>query len=86
MVDFAGWSMPVQYASIVDEHLATRRVAGLFVVSHMGRLSVTGPAAIDWLEGLLTRKVAGIEPGRQPLSAAVPRRRGGVSHVHKQRR
>lgn len=64
MVDFAGWSMPVQYASIVEEHLATRRAAGLFDVSHMGRLAVAGPAAIDWLEGLLTRRVAGIDPGR----------------------
>ena len=64
MVDFAGWSMPVQYASIVDEHLATRSAVGLFDVSHMGRLAVTGPAALDWLESLLTRKVAGIAPGQ----------------------
>lgn len=64
MVGFAGWKMPVQYASIVEEHLATRRVAGMFDVSHMGRLTVGGPAAIEWLEGLLTRRVAGIEPGR----------------------
>ena len=64
MVDFAGWKMPVQYASIVDEHLATRRAAGLFDVSHMGRLAVQGPAASAWLESLLTRRVAGIEPGR----------------------
>jgi len=64
MVDFAGWKMPVQYASIVEEHLATRRAAGLFDVSHMGRLTVAGPAALDWLEGLLTRRVAGIEPGQ----------------------
>ncbi len=64
MVGFAGWKMPVQYASIVEEHLATRRVAGMFDVSHMGRLAVEGPAAIEWLEGLLTRRVAGIEPGR----------------------
>lgn len=64
MVGFAGWRMPVQYASIVEEHLATRRAAGMFDVSHMGRLAVDGPAAIEWLEGLLTRRVAGIEPGR----------------------
>ena len=64
MVDFAGWKMPVQYASIVDEHLATRRAAGLFDVSHMGRLTVTGPGGRDWLEGLLTRRVADIEVGR----------------------
>lgn len=64
MVDFAGWNMPVQYASIVDEHVATRTAIGLFDVSHMGRLSVTGPGALAWLESLLTRKVAGIEPGQ----------------------
>jgi aminomethyltransferase len=64
MVDFAGWTMPVQYASIVDEHLATRRAAGLFDVSHMGRLSVTGPAAIAWLDSLLTRRVADLAPGQ----------------------
>jgi aminomethyltransferase len=64
MVDFAGWLMPVQYASIVEEHLATRQSAGLFDVSHMGRLAVGGPQAIEWLESLLTRRVAGIEVGR----------------------
>ena len=64
MVDFAGWRMPVQYASIVEEHLATRRAAGLFDVSHMGRLTIGGAGAVDWLESLLTRRVAGIEIGR----------------------
>lgn len=64
MVDFAGWRMPVQYASIVDEHVATRRAAGLFDVSHMGRLAVSGRDAVAWLESLLTRCVAGIEVGR----------------------
>lgn len=64
MVDFAGWRMPVQYGSIVDEHLATRTAAGMFDVSHMGRLAIGGAAAIDWLESLLTRRVAGIEVGR----------------------
>jgi aminomethyltransferase len=64
MVDFAGWSMPVQYKSIVAEHLATRRAAGLFDVSHMGRLAVHGPAAAAWLESLLTRRVDDLEPGR----------------------
>ena len=64
MVDFAGWTMPVQYASIVEEHLATRRAAGMFDVSHMGRLSVTGPAAIAWLDSLLTRRGADLAPGQ----------------------
>ena len=64
MVDFAGWRMPVQYTSIVEEHLATRQAAGMFDVSHMGRLSVTGPAAIGWLESLLTRRVADMAEGQ----------------------
>ena len=58
IVDFAGWQMPVQYASIVEEHLATRQAAGMFDVSHMGRLSVTGPKSLTWLDGLLTRRVS----------------------------
>ncbi|MEY3032863.1 MAG: Aminomethyltransferase [Planctomycetota bacterium] len=64
LVDFAGWSMPVQYESIVAEHLATRQVAGLFDVSHMGRVFVEGPQALSWLEGLLTRRVADLAVGR----------------------
>lgn len=63
MVDFAGWRMPVQYASIVEEHLATRRAAGVFDVSHMGRLAITGPGALGWLESLLTRRVADLAVG-----------------------
>jgi len=64
LVDFAGWSMPVQYSSIVDEHCAVRRAAGLFDVSHMGRLTVAGAGAAAWLEGLMTRRVAGMPRGR----------------------
>jgi aminomethyltransferase len=64
MVDFAGWSMPVQYSSIVSEHLATRQVAGLFDISHMGRLRFDGPGAARFLDGLVTRSVADQGPGR----------------------
>src|SRR6187549_2181896 len=42
MVDFAGWSMPVQYSSIADEHKATRNAVGVFDISHMGRLGFHG--------------------------------------------
>jgi aminomethyltransferase len=60
MVDFAGWSMPVQYGSIVAEHQATRQAAGLFDVSHMGRLRLDGAGAAAFLDRLLTRKVVGM--------------------------
>lgn len=64
MVDFAGWSMPVQYASIVAEHQATRQAVGLFDVSHMGRLRLDGSGAAAFLDRLLTRKVVGMGPGK----------------------
>lgn len=64
MVDFAGWSMPVQYGSIVEEHQATRTAVGLFDVSHMGRLTVQGRKAESWLDDLVTRRVAGMPIGR----------------------
>src|SRR5437868_8736525 len=64
MVDFAGWSMPVQYGSIVEEHQRVRQAAGLFDVSHMGRLRFDGPGAAALLDRLLTRKVVGMGPGK----------------------
>jgi aminomethyltransferase len=64
MVEFAGWSMPVQYGSIVQEHLQTRNAFGLFDVSHMGRLYFSGDGVGEFLDGLTTRRVAGIDPGK----------------------
>ncbi|HET6311312.1 MAG TPA: glycine cleavage system aminomethyltransferase GcvT [Candidatus Nitrosotalea sp.] len=63
MVDFGGWELPQQYTSIRDEHLAVRQVAGLFDISHMGRLVVEGPAAESYLQGLLTNDIGSIAPG-----------------------
>lgn len=58
MVPFAGWEMPVQYSSIKDEHVAVRERAGLFDVSHMGQIHLSGPAAIEMTERLVTCHVA----------------------------
>ena len=58
MVDFGGWEMPQQYSSIRDEHFAVRKVAGLFDVSHMGRLRVQGDDAEGYLQQLLTNDIA----------------------------
>lgn len=77
MVDFAGWSMPVQYTSIVEEHRATRTAAGLFDISHMGRLRFEGPHAGDYLDSLVTRRVAHLPPG-QIAYALVCNDQGGV--------
>ncbi len=60
MVDFAGWSMPVQYKSIADEHHATRNAVGVFDISHMGRLQFFVP--VPFLDGLVTRRVDDMKP------------------------
>ncbi len=62
--EFAGYRMPVQYGSIVAEHLATRRTAGLFDVSHMARLRFEGPRAVSLLDHVLTRRVDDMRPGQ----------------------
>ncbi len=64
MVDFGGWELPQQYTSIRDEHLAVRKIAGLFDISHMGRFRVTGDGALDFLQTLLTNDLSRIGPGR----------------------
>jgi aminomethyltransferase len=64
MVDFGGWDLPQQYTSIRDEHFAVRKVAGLFDVSHMGRFRVSGEAAFDFLQGLVTNDLRRIGEGR----------------------
>ncbi len=58
MVDFAGWDMPVIYTSIVEEHTAVRTAAGLFDISHMGRLSFGGPDALALIQKVFTNNAA----------------------------
>src|SRR5262249_31307174 len=58
MVDFAGWDMPVQYTSIVEEHQAVRTAAGLFDISHMGRLSLGSADALDLIQQVYTNNAA----------------------------
>jgi aminomethyltransferase len=58
LIEFGGWEMPVQYTSITDEHLAVRKAAGLFDISHMGEVLVSGPAALPFLNRTLTNELA----------------------------
>ena len=64
MVDFAGWSMPIQYATIVEEHQAVRQAAGLFDISHMGRLFFRGADAAEFLNAVTTIDISQLSPGR----------------------
>ncbi len=77
MVDFAGWSMPVQYASIIDEHVATRNAVGMTDISHMGRLRFEGPGAAVFLAELLTRRVGDMREGQIRYSL-VTNEQGGI--------
>ncbi len=77
IVDFGGWAMPVQYTTIADEHAATRTAAGVFDISHMGRLQFFGPDADRFLDAVVTRRVTDIKPG-QVRYALVCNEQGGI--------
>jgi aminomethyltransferase len=57
MIGFGGWNMPVFYSSILEEHQAVRERVGIFDISHMGQIRVSGPSAEDWLNRLLTNNL-----------------------------
>ena len=77
MTDFAGFSMPLQYSRIVEEHLAVRNLAGLFDVSHMGEVFVQGPRAFAFVQNLVTNNVAKLEDGKA-LYTVMCRPAGGI--------
>jgi aminomethyltransferase len=64
MVSFAGWLMPVQYTSIVEEHHAVRNKLGVFDISHMGQLVVNGPGSREWLNTMLSNNLEKLESGQ----------------------
>lgn len=78
LVDFAGWEMPVNYGSQIEEHHAVRRDAGMFDVSHMLSIDLTGAGATPYLRGLLANDVAKLrEPGKA-LYSCMLNEQGGV--------
>jgi len=64
LVPFAGWEMPVQYSGVIDEHNAVRTAAGIFDVSHMGEIMVTGAGAKDLLLRITSNNVGRLKPGQ----------------------
>ncbi len=77
LVPFAGFEMPVQYTSVLAEHATVRDQVGLFDITHMGEIRVTGADAGAWLDSLVTNKVAAIKSGRAVYNAMC-REDGGV--------
>jgi len=69
LVEFAGFEMPVQYSSIIEEHLAVRRSLGVFDVTHMGEFYVRGKSALEFLQKVTVNDVARLKPGRVQYTA-----------------
>ncbi|MCM8554496.1 glycine cleavage system aminomethyltransferase GcvT [Streptomyces sp. STCH 565 A] len=77
MTDFAGWDMPLRYGSERDEHVAVRTRAGLFDLSHMGEITVTGPQAAELLNFALVGNIGSVKPGRARYTM-ICREDGGI--------
>ncbi len=77
MVPFAGFELPVQYTGVVQEHLAVRKQAGLFDVSHMGEFLVRGPKAIDLIQYVFSNDVGRLDIG-QAQYGYMPNAKGGI--------
>ncbi len=69
MVEFAGYEMPVQYSSIIEEHKAVRNSVGVFDVSHMGEVKIKGANALDFVQKITTNNAAKLVPGKVQYSA-----------------
>src|SRR5262249_39717959 len=81
MVPFAGWLMPVQYTSIVEEHKAVRSNVGIFDISHMGQLIVDGTGACEWLNTILTNNVAKLHVGTGQYTFLLNERAGIIDDL-----
>ena len=82
LIEFGGWEMPVQYTSITDEHLAVRQAAGLFDISHMGEVQITGPGAEVFLNHVLTNDVRKLAPGQGQYTLLCNERGGAIDDLY----
>ncbi len=77
MVDFAGWHMPVQFTSILEEHKNVRDNAGLFDVSHMGEVFVSGKDALDFLNSIVPQELSKLYDSKA-IYCQLPNKNGGL--------
>jgi aminomethyltransferase len=82
LIDFGGWEMPVQYTSITDEHLAVRNAAGIFDISHMGEVTVSGAAAEEFLNHVLTNDIRKLTPGLGQYTLMCNERGGVIDDLY----
>lgn len=81
MVDFGGWDMPVQYSGIIDEHNVVRNAVGLFDVSHMGEIEVTGPQALDLVDHISSNWAEKLKIGQAHYSGLLYEHGGFVDDI-----
>ena len=81
LTEFAGWDMPLQYAGVVAEHNAVRNSAGIFDVSHLGKVRVSGESGAAALQHAVTADVAALEPGRATYSLVLTDAGGCVDDI-----
>ena len=77
MVDFAGWHMPVQYSSIIEEHKTVRNAVGLFDVSHMGEVFVSGKDATAFLNKIVPQDIEKLDY-EKAVYCQLPNKNGGL--------
>ena len=77
--DFGGWSMPLEYPSgVVKEHTAVREAVGIFDVSHLGKVTVVGPGAADYVNATLTNDLGRIQHGKAQYTLCCDDATGGI--------
>lgn len=81
MVPFAGWEMPVQYSGLIQEHMATRQTCGIFDVSHMGEVIVSGPEAEKTLDYMTCNNLKNLQVGKAQYSAILNEQGGVVDDI-----
>ena len=82
LIDFGGWEMPVQYTSITDEHLAVRNAAGIFDISHMGEVTVSGAGAEAFLNSVLTNDIRKLAAGEGQYTLMCNERGGVIDDLY----
>jgi len=82
LIEFGGWEMPVQYTSITDEHLAVRKAAGIFDISHMGEVSVSGAQAEAFLNQTLTNDLGKLTVGAAQYTLRCNERGGVIDDLY----
>ena len=82
LIEFGGWEMPVQYSSIVDEHLCVRRSAGIFDICHMGEVFVEGKAAAAFLNATLGNDILRLAEGQGQYTHLCNERGGTVDDLY----